>query len=453
MTGELVGHPESAGVSEHARQRYALAVVSVRPDSAGSLVYRIRLQVPAYVPPGTYTFAIGTPFGVRHAKSAVRVLAGDPAAQREALVDPVQRGQQSDASDAAASEAPSAHAFAAIPRIAQLPQALSQPPEGATSLPVDLWLPGLAEPPAQAAPEPSPEGFEPAERAALPMLPPPRAAAPMFAPRMAAFALRVGTELWVQPGCADPRAFEAEVSALVRAEQRKRVPLASALRASLPAIASAAELSHVAARTFRSGVLELDNRDSARPRELSLLLPFAASAAADHGRLEWFPASDPALRTPEDKLARWLVPARTLARLRLGSPPTAAVWSLEPAAVRSGEPVRVRVRGSTTPARAAFAFGFARSALGSDSAVASFAGPLAPPVRAQVFSADGAGAAVHAHIRVLPQRPPSCSASPGRPRASSGLPGLCVLAGLLLLGRRARPPARVENVRSRCGAE
>ena len=65
------GIPFGAAALDH---RHTLFVTAVRPDTGSSLVYRIRLEVPAYAAPGPYDFWLRTPFGERHAAGAVVVM-------------------------------------------------------------------------------------------------------------------------------------------------------------------------------------------------------------------------------------------------------------------------------------------------------------------------------------------------------------------------------------------
>lgn len=104
---ELRGSAIHLGVDASERHRHVLPVMSIRPDGGESLVYRMRVDVPAYVAPGTYAFTLRSPFGARSAEQAVRVL---------------QPG--------------------AAPRIARLPPGMLAPPAAAGAQPVDVWLAG-----------------------------------------------------------------------------------------------------------------------------------------------------------------------------------------------------------------------------------------------------------------------------------------------------------------------
>jgi hypothetical protein len=106
---ELRGSAIHLGVDASERHRHVLPVMSIRPDGGESLVYRMRVDVPAYVAPGTYAITLRSPFGARSAEQAVRVLP---------------RG--------------------AVPRIARLPPGMLAPPAAAGAQPVDVWLAGAA---------------------------------------------------------------------------------------------------------------------------------------------------------------------------------------------------------------------------------------------------------------------------------------------------------------------
>jgi hypothetical protein len=71
---ELVGQGIALGASV-LQHRHGLPILAVRPDEGSSLVYRVRMVVPAYAAPGTYTLVLRTPFGERLAEGAVHVVA------------------------------------------------------------------------------------------------------------------------------------------------------------------------------------------------------------------------------------------------------------------------------------------------------------------------------------------------------------------------------------------
>jgi hypothetical protein len=71
---ELVGRGVAVGGAP-ASHRHSLPIITVRPDSGSSLVYRIRVLVPAYVAPSVYSMLLRTPFGERWAELSVHVVA------------------------------------------------------------------------------------------------------------------------------------------------------------------------------------------------------------------------------------------------------------------------------------------------------------------------------------------------------------------------------------------
>ncbi len=440
--GELSAPAARVGVASTERHRQALPVTSVRPDTANTLVYRVRLQVPAYVAEGTYALSLRTPFGIRRAEQAVRVLA-----------------------------------TGARPRLRPLPAGLLLPPMAAATRPVDVWLSdgaaaepapprghddaaaeralpnGLDDAPADSAP-PSGHDDAPAEPAPPNPLDDAAAAgelaeaAPTLLTHGAAFALRVGAELWVHSGCADTRAFEREVAGVLANEKRTRVDLTAlsdpAGREVLKRVApppSAAELARAPAIVRRDDALELDNRSRDERADLSLLVPFGANVHVDAGTLSFHPAREPSARTPVAKIARWHVPAAVRARLWIErtDPPADGALALRPQRAHSGQPTRVQIDGADARARVAFKFGFAQNAYARPSVTTSFSGPLAQPVRAQVFSRDGAARVVQGHVWVEPHRPPNCAAAPGLPpgaRATGAFWRWLAVAGAVVMAIR-----------------
>jgi hypothetical protein len=73
-SAELVGKGIALGASA-LQHRHGLPILAVRPDQGSSLVYRVRMVVPAYAAPSTYTLLLRTPFGERLAEGAVYVVA------------------------------------------------------------------------------------------------------------------------------------------------------------------------------------------------------------------------------------------------------------------------------------------------------------------------------------------------------------------------------------------
>jgi hypothetical protein len=389
---ELSGAALHVGLDIKERHRHVLPVLSLRPDGGDSLVYRARVDIPAYLAPGTYAFALRTPFGTRSAQHVVRVV--------EAR---------------------------AIPRIARLPSGVLAPPAAAGTWPVDVWLAGeTAEAAAREGEAPAAEvsANEPTDAAALASET--SDPAPTLLGEGGSLALRVGRELWVRSGCTDDSAFEREVGSVLASEGRTRVAFDPA-RASAPP--SAAELSAPLAFSFQVDRATADNTGAAAWRELSVLLPFASRASVSSGALSFYPATPPTARFPVAKLARWSVPAGQRATLALEPATDRPPLALRPRSARSGQPTQLRVLGAGARAKVAFLLGPTRSAYASRELRTSFSGPLAHPVRAQVFESDGAGEVVQGHLWVQPHRPPNCAiARPGRAR----IPARAVTAWLLL---------------------
>lgn len=89
--GELSGRRLALGdgaTASLATHGYTLSAVNLRPDAAGSLVYRISLAVPAYAAPGTYDLRVRTPFGALVVPGVVRVLAAGQAPRVASVLDP-----------------------------------------------------------------------------------------------------------------------------------------------------------------------------------------------------------------------------------------------------------------------------------------------------------------------------------------------------------------------------
>lgn len=406
-TAELSGSALRIGIEAKERHRHVLPVSSMRPDGADSLVYRVRIEIPAYVAPGTYGFALRTPFGTRSAEHAVRVLP---------------KG--------------------AAPRLARLPAGMLVPPPAAGTWPADVWLAGAEAEEAARAGETTAETSSDDSIAAVEASSDP---APTLLREGTAVALRVGSELWVRGRCEDTAAFEREIAAVLATEPLARVAF-DAHRAIAPP--SAAELSAAAQVSSRADGVEVDNRTARTAREFSLLLPFASRAAAGAGQLSLYPASEPGARTPVAKLARYRVPAGVLTKLQLGpAREPAKPLAVRPSSVRSGQPARVHVLGADSRAKVAFSLGFARSAYTSPDLHTRFFGPLPHPIRAQVFETDGAGQVAHGHVWVEPHRPPNCAIArlgpKARPTRSLALCALTFALALLVCRRRFAKKARL----------
>jgi hypothetical protein len=416
FSAELIG----AGLvlNAGAQHRHHVLVSSVRPDGASSLLYRVRIEVPAYVAPGTYALVLGTPFGERVAQAAVRVLAQG-----------------------------------AAPRVGTCP-----PPSAADlgSWPVDVWLCD------DAALWPASEialGQGDGVRLAL-------AAAP-------ALALRLGTELWLHAeASARDAGFARDAGDASSSEHRSRIELTSALveQRALPLTAAAPVRLQ---RGDHALVVECGaddappaltpTQDSAATNhalemphacELTLLLPAASHVRVDRGVFAFYPAGDLQMREVRSVVCRWSVPAHARARLEL-TPAPARIWQLAATRARSGKSVSLRVHGAPSDARVAFEYGLGLSAYTGPELRASFAGPLEQPVRALVLPRDGGASLVRARVLVEPSRPPSCELGRrGQRREPSGGAPLATMVlfalGFLLKRRSARGPGNRLRRDGRC---
>lgn len=390
---ELSAPAPAVGLGDALHQRHALPVISLRPDGVSSLVYRVRLQLPAYLAEGTYTLWLRTPFGTCEAQSAVRVIASG-----------------------------------AAPRVRRLPEGMLLPPSAAASWPVDVWVAGDS--PSSAAGSTAPDAGSPKIDAA-----------PSLLAHGPALALRVGRELWVRSGCNDARAFERDVASVLAGEGLSRVELAAAL-ARTHSPPSAAELLSGPGLALATERAELDNRSRALSSELSMLLPFGPGVQVDAGTIELFPASEPSAAAPRAKLVRWRVPAGVNAQLRLVAAERSGELELLPRGARSGQEAHLQVLGAGARARVAYVLGFARSAYGTRELRTSFPGPLAQPIQAQVFDEAGMGQVAHGHLWVEPYRPPNCAIGGLERRTAGWATCSAVAAAVLVWARRFAKKAR-----------
>jgi hypothetical protein len=374
-SAELIGDGIVLG-SVAVAHRHSLAVISVRPDAGFSLVYRVRLALPAYVAPGSYALWLRTPFGDRRAERAVAVTSPGVAPR-----------------------------MAAVPASGLQGRALA-------SLPVDVWI---AEPAtlADTAPDVADLGFARQVRLAL---------------GAAALALRVGSELWVWDPCpSDRAAFGAELLDVLRSERRERVAFLPLTAAEIPT----QELLGVSA----SGGA-FDNRSSQLERQWTILLPAKASVRVSKGRLALYPAGDLLVRHLSGMAALLRVAAGELAHVELGPAAHSAPLRLEPEVAESGSETTLRVRGAASDARVAFDYGFARSAWTGPTLHTRFSGPLEQPLRAMVLTPAAGAQLVRGRISVNPQRPPSCAAELAHGGPGAAFPPLFALGFLLKRRRR-----------------
>jgi hypothetical protein len=375
-SAELIGDGIVLG-SVAVAHRHSLGVISVRPDAGSSLVYRVRLALPAYVAPGSYALSLRTPFGDRRAERAV------------AVINP-----------------------GAVPRTAAVPAAGLRG-RALASLPVDVWL---AEPTtlSDSAPDVAEPGFARQARLTL---------------GAAALALRVGSELWVWEPCpSEPVAFEAEVLDVLRSERRVRV-------AFLPLRAAEIPPQELLGASASGG--DFDNRRSQLERQWTILLPASASVRVSRGRLALYPAGDLVARRLSGMAALLRVAAGELAHVELGPAAPSPPLTLEPEVAESGSETTLRVRGAASDARVAFDYGFARSAWAGPTLRTRFAGPLEQPLRAMVLTPAAGAQLVRGRMSVTPQRPPSCAAEPVHGRLGAAFPPLFALGFLLKRRRRS----------------
>jgi hypothetical protein len=376
-----------------AQHRHRVSISEVRPDGPSSLLYRMRIEVPAYVAPGTYALVLRTPFGEREALAAVRVIA---------------KG--------------------AVPRLGACP-----PPSAADlgSWPIDVWV---------------------CDDAGWPKSDPTLAqgdAARLALADAPAFALRVGRELWLHDeakvrggGFARDAGDASSIERRARVEltpaslERRLTPLTAAGRlhvqrldhalavqcAAAPssnaragdggaraAAAGGGEGAHEASASPGAEDITGPAADGGGPRscELTLLLPARARVHVDRGALALYPAGDLQMREVRSVAGLWRVPAGA-ARLEIAPAPARAAYRLARTRARSGERVSLRVQGVPADARVAFDYGHGRSAFAGPELRASFAGPLEAPVRALVLPRDGGARLLRARVLVEPSRPPSC---------------------------------------------
>jgi hypothetical protein len=398
FSAELSGEGMAIGKTV-AVHRHALAVLALRPDSGSSLVYRMRLAIPAYVAPGSYRLRVQTPFGVRELESAVRVIA----------------------------------AGASI-RVARLPSSLPADAMLAT-LPVDIWLTS--------------------DHARLPESPlAGLSTQPQLALNSRLFALRVGNELWLAGACRSPApGFASELSAILRAEHLslRRLELES-----LPPTAAepGAWLRAPARIELRADGFSFDNHSGRTPLSVSLLLPAAASLRVVGAELALYPATDLSLSEVRTIAGRLEVAAGQIAQLSVGPAAiTAADYALEPLRVRAGRESALHVRGAGDDARVAFDYGFARSALLGPELKTRFAGPLEAPVRALLLPRTGGARLLRARLLVEPSRPPNCQIGRTATFLHSSATWLVPLFALLSLLKRRGCRAFGNKLRLRLRSE
>lgn len=356
--------------------KHRLRVLSLRPDDGSSLLYRLRVRVPAFVAPGTYAFELTTPFGARAALRAVRVIA--PGSE---------------------------------PRLAACPPAATE----LGTLRVDVWL---CQEPAQRLPDaPGSLGL-------------------VAAPELHAgagqgvFALRIARSLWRFGGDTGSTAFERELVGVSRLERRAIVAFGPAHMP--PALPAAAFDPPRVMRTPHA--LELH---SAVERRLLVLWPARRAAP---GASALYPATDLRLREASTLAALWDVPADARVQLSFDERARRvdAPGALQAIPAHACSQAALRVMGAAGDARVAYEWAD-RTALGGPALEAQVEGPLEEPARALVMSRTTGAQLLRTQVLVDARRPPSCSLqqpprSPGSTLIACLL--LCSWASLLKIRRR-----------------
>ena len=397
--------------------RHRLHVLSLRPDAGSSLVYRVKLRVPAFVAPGTYAFELTTPFGARAALRAVRII---PEGTQPQLAKCPQ-----------ATTPQTPKTFEPEPDLtltasARTPDRFTQAELG--TLPVDVWI--------------CPHGHQrlPDSPGRLGLAPAPElhvASAP------GSFALRVGRSVWRADLAPGSHAFERELRSVLTLEQRTLTPVGpDALPTALPTLPAAMFESPGSVRSPSEFSVE-----SGVERRLALLLPAGRALPRTDAQLTLYPATDLRLRDAGSVLA--LVWVRAGSRVGLQVEPTSTSTSmsmstragssaLAASRARAGHVAELRVTDAPRDARVAYEWGD-RSALSGPALRARVDGPLEEPARALVMSRGAGAQLLRTHVLVEADRPPSCSLQPP-PRRAQGGPFawllLCTSAMLLKIRRR-----------------
>ena len=402
FTAELRG--DGLALAAARTHRHRLRVLSLRPDGGSSLVYRVRLRVPAFVAPGTYAFELRTPFGARAALRAVRVISAGSEPRLAACPPP------SAAGDSAAD--------------AEL-----------GSLPVDVWFCAAAS--ARLPDAPGSLGL---------------VAAPELHPSAAggALALRVGTALWRLGGAAHSAAFERALRSVMGVEQRRLATYGpEAAPSELPTLPALAFTPPHSTRTPRSLVLE-----SPVARRLALLFPAGHALPRASAALVLYPATDLRLHEAGSVLALLEMGAGARTEITFADPVSArgARSALDATRTYAGQPAALRVTGAPEDARVAYEWGD-KTALAGLSLRARMEGPLEEPARALVMSRMGGAQLLRTRVQVDASRPPNCSVLRGPRRARPTLFAWALLCSWVMLlkirrrsgvGNRLRPHVRCE---------
>ena len=402
--------------------RYPLEVISVRPEGASSLRYRVTLPVPAWAAPGTYDLLLEASGMALRAQGAVRVLAQGAGVRLGAL---------------ASAEVPADSASWPLDVWVR---------QGSMPLPTDTGVQDLSAATVDAAgvhsAEPAAQQAAPGADARLP--------APVLATDGLVAALRVGSGLWVLGDCGHGHGgFADEVAGVLAVEQRVRLATPPLVALDEPAWRSAAPV-QVTSAPDDSVRLQVPQGPV---RELAFTL-FAdgRSLRTSAGALRFVPATEVSGVSGAPVLLVQLlvgpVPDAeglevTLARTAAPATPD-PVLELSPVPVASNRPlwVRVKLQGSDAaqPARVALRFDH-RSTAFAQGAVSHRFTALGPnPVSALVIFPDGRAVVRTAQAQVTTEAAVGCAvrARSRRPRPPAGMCAVGALA--LLMGRRAGRP-------------
>ncbi|MGD8862393.1 MAG: hypothetical protein PVI30_20445 [Myxococcales bacterium] len=373
--------------------RVAVPVVDVRPDGPRSLVYRVRIPVPAWLAPGSYLLSLRVPGGQWLRSDALRVIEADA---------PV--------------------------RMAWLPSPRPVLDAAFAAQPVDVWLAAAAvsaRPSARA----TPHGIR---------------AAPVLAVEGAVAALRVGGRLHVLGDCADRHLpFAGQITAALEEDGLRRAPLRGRPFAAL-------EEGGLRVETVERGRVRLSLAASAAgPAEVPVRVLGAPDRVVDvdgsSASLSWHPATDPATAPPNG-------PVALLGRLRLspGDSVTLRQRAVAPLPARLAVappvlPAGAKARLSLSDAPDGSWLGLRldpRRTLWTPRAEVTLRRPGIHGLRGLALAPDGRVRAVRADVRVRPRRAlVSCAVAGGR---AGGAPsggswgGSWLWPGLILLKRRRR---------------
>jgi len=362
-----------------ARHHYRLRVEDVRPDGQSTLVYRVTVQLPPWLAPGTYDVRLRAP-----GSEDIRVRAG------------VRIG-------------------AGAPRLGTLRE-LPADPGVLRRLPVDVWLVG--------EPDPATADATPATAAATGAVP--------WLDRRRTFAVRVGDDLLTSGGCDDVHLPFAVGVARVGGAVVEAPPV--------PPVGTMAFAGETAPVPTEPGLRARGDGWVARgasPLEVSVVFPEGDRGLALRGaseRLGFWPGTP--VRPHGQRasvVGRWSVaPGAALGVVRLDAdPPSLEVVVPSAPTTHGPTPVRVRSEGSVALAWEEDGTAYVPGA-GDRSVPLHFHWLERREVHALAIGPRGAATRTATVTEVVTERP-GCSASPGRGPAG---PLLALLVGGFLCGRR-----------------